>query len=183
MRAVRWMAGFGALVWLAGCTPVTGRQARLYEEGAPPPGTLVPIPDVSVSDLVAAARTLPGTERRVVETALAALDATGPQLDCSNFVVQVYATAGVDLPRTVREQLRRGVPVDLDALQPGDLVFFAFAHHPADHVGIYAGRGRVVHVSAATRRVQLAPLGAAPFVSAWAAGRRVCGPPGSEPRT
>ena len=182
MRAVRGITGL-LVVWLAGCTPVNGRHARFYEEGSARPGTLVPIPEVTVSELAAEARTLPGAERCIVEAALAALDATGPQLDCSSFVVQVFATAGVDLPRTVREQLRCGAPVELDALQPGDLVFFAFAHHPADHVGIYAGRGRVVHVSAAARRVQLAPLGAVPFGSAWAAGRRVSLAPRSEPRT
>ncbi len=182
MRAVWAIMGL-SIVCLAGCTAVTGRQARAYEEGAAAPGTQVAIPEVSVSELAADARALPGPERRVVEAALGALDATGPQLDCSSFVVQVFATAGVDLPRTVREQLRRGVPVELDALQPGDLVFFAFAHRPADHVGIYAGRGRVVHVSTAARRVQLAPLGAAPFVSAWAAGRRVVPAGVSAPRT
>jgi cell wall-associated NlpC family hydrolase len=159
-----------AFVCAAGCTPITVRQARVWEAGG---AVQTGEPDVVVPELVSAARTLAEPERQVVESALAALDQSEPGLDCSSFVVRVFASAGVALPRTVREQLRVGAPVEPSDLRPGDLVFFAFERRPADHVGIYAGNGRVVHVSASARRVQLADLAAPPFTTAWVASRRV----------
>ena len=39
-----------------------------------------------------------------------------------------------------------GQPVSRDALQPGDLVFFANTFHPGmSHNGIYIGGGKFVH--------------------------------------
>jgi cell wall-associated NlpC family hydrolase len=163
-----WVAW--VLVCAAGCTPITARQARVWEAGG---AVQAGEPDAAVPELVNAARTLAEPERQVVEAALAAVETTEPGLDCSNFVVRIYAAAGVALPRTVREQLRVGEAVEPSDLRPGDLVFFAFARRPADHVGIYAGNGRVVHVSASAGRVQLADLAAPPFTTAWVASRRV----------
>jgi len=167
-----WVVVVCGVAIVAGCSPITTRQVRVWERGgsvaSPPAAT-----DAAVPQLATAARQLPAPQRGIVETALAALDASEPGLDCSSFVLRVYSGAGIALPRTVREQLRVGTAVDAAELRPGDLVFFAFARRPADHVGIYAGDGRVVHVSASTRRVQLADLAQAPFVSAWVASRRV----------
>jgi cell wall-associated NlpC family hydrolase len=159
-----------ALLCAAGCTPITTRQARVWEAGG---SVQAGEPDAAVPELVSAARTLAEPERQVVEAALAALDTSEPGLDCSSFVVRVYGQAGITLPRTVREQLRAGEAVTAPEMRPGDLVFFAFVRQPADHVGIYAGNGRVVHVSASARRVQLADLAAPPFSTAWVASRRV----------
>jgi cell wall-associated NlpC family hydrolase len=155
----------------AGCTPITTRQARIWEDGGrveSPPA----VADAQVPELVAAAHELPHPMRQVVEAALAALDTQEPGLDCSLFVQRVYAAAGVSLPRTAREQLRTGRAVTAEELRAGDLVFFAFSRRPVDHVGIYAGAGRVVHMSASARRVQLADLAAAPFAAAWVGTRR-----------
>src|SRR5262245_17408858 len=136
----------GALA-LAGCTPVTGRNTQRWESGqwslADSTASVASVPE-----LVEHSKALPGTQRSVVENALAAIDAVDPGLDCSSFVQRVYAVAGVPVPRTVREQLAAGTPVTGEPLRPGDLVFFAFSRRPADHVGIYTGRGRIVHVSA-----------------------------------
>lgn len=66
--------------------------------------------------------------------------ATG--LDCSGFVQQVYEDLGVSLPRVSRDQARAGVPVaDLSLAQPGDLIAYG---EPVDHIGIYAGNGRMI---------------------------------------
>jgi cell wall-associated NlpC family hydrolase len=159
----------------SGCTPITARQARVREAGG---AVRVPAAgaDATVPELAARASSLPGTRRQVLESALAALDASEPGLDCSSFVVRVYAGSGIGLPRTVREQVRAGAAVAPAELRPGDLVFFAFARRPADHVGIYAGSGRFVHVAASTRRVQLADLATPPFASAWVASRRILPP-------
>lgn len=68
-------------------------------------------------------------------------------IDCSAFVQRVYdAVFAVGLPRTTRSQVRVGRSVDLDELQPGDLVFFRPPSSPR-HVGIYLSGGRFAHAS------------------------------------
>jgi cell wall-associated NlpC family hydrolase len=73
--------------------------------------------------------------------------ATG--FDCSGFVQHVYAEHGIRLPRVSRDQARAGtaLPADLEALQPGDLMFFASRGTRINHVAIYAGDGRILHAS------------------------------------
>jgi peptidoglycan DL-endopeptidase CwlO len=66
--------------------------------------------------------------------------ATG--LDCSGLVQHVYREAGIELPRVSRDQARAGRPVaSLAEARPGDLVAFG---SPVDHIGIYAGDGKMV---------------------------------------
>lgn len=70
-------------------------------------------------------------------------------VDCSGFVKIVYRNVfDIELPRTTRDQAKRGKPVSFRELQPGDLVFF---HPPeyARHVGIYLSRFKFVHASKA----------------------------------
>lgn len=45
-------------------------------------------------------------------------------MDCSGFVQTAYKSIGVELPRIAGDQYRAGTPVQRNALQPGDLVFF-----------------------------------------------------------
>ena len=69
--------------------------------------------------------------------------ATG--FDCSGFVQQVYADLGVRLPRVSIDQSREGVPVaSLDEARPGDLVFWNGNGSRPNHIGIYAGEGRML---------------------------------------
>ena len=65
--------------------------------------------------------------------------------DCSGLAVYAYAHAGVEIPRTAQEQQRAARPVSIEALSPGDLVFFRIRSRHVNHVGIYAGDGRFVH--------------------------------------
>jgi cell wall-associated NlpC family hydrolase len=63
-------------------------------------------------------------------------------LDCSGLTKVVYQQLGVDLPRVSRDQAKVGTKVDsIEDARPGDLVFF---DEPVDHVGIYAGNGKMV---------------------------------------
>lgn len=78
-------------------------------------------------------------------------------IDCSALVQRVFAESfRLTLPRTTRQQVRRGEPVDRDALRPGDLVFFR-PPGPYHHVGIYVGEGRFLHAST-SRGVKLSAL-------------------------
>ena len=63
-------------------------------------------------------------------------------LDCSGLVQRTYGDLGIQLPRVAADQAKMGTPVDsLAAAQPGDLVAFG---DPVDHIGIYAGDGKMV---------------------------------------
>jgi hypothetical protein len=63
-------------------------------------------------------------------------------LDCSGLVQRAYADLGIQLPRVAADQARQGTPVaSLADAKPGDLVAFG---SPVDHIGIYAGNGKMV---------------------------------------
>ncbi|WP_245992689.1 NlpC/P60 family protein [Prauserella muralis] len=74
--------------------------------------------------------------------------ATGPsEFDCSGLTSWSYAQAGVTIPRTSRQQWGAGKPVSLDALLPGDLLFYDDGTgNPSNihHVGMYVGEGKMV---------------------------------------
>lgn len=74
--------------------------------------------------------------------------ATGPsEFDCSGLTSWSYARASITIPRTSREQWTAGKSVSLDALQPGDLLFYDDGTgNPGaiHHVGMYVGDGRMV---------------------------------------
>ncbi len=71
----------------------------------------------------------------------------GPSgFDCSGFTSFVYRQLGYSLNRVANDQLKNGIPVNKNELQPGDLVLFkrpgnSYVHH----VGIYAGNGMMIH--------------------------------------
>jgi cell wall-associated NlpC family hydrolase len=63
--------------------------------------------------------------------------------DCSGLVLYVYAQVGVQLSHGATDQQRASKPVPLNALQPGDLVFYGNASY-SYHVAIYVGGGQVI---------------------------------------
>ncbi len=82
--------------------------------------------------------------------------------DCSGLVVYAHERAGLEVPRTAEEQRHAAHPVPLDAVLPGDVVFFRtrfhFNGHHIDHVGIYAGKGRFIHAPRSGATVSYASL-------------------------
>ncbi len=68
-------------------------------------------------------------------------------VDCSGFVMTAYRDLfAVRLPRTTKAQVKAGVSIVQDQLQPGDLVFFR-PPYKTRHVGIYLGSGEFAHAS------------------------------------
>lgn len=59
--------------------------------------------------------------------------------DCSGFVMSVYAAFGVSLPHSSAAMRSVGYGVDVNAMQPGDIVCYS------GHVGIYAGNGMIIN--------------------------------------
>ena len=85
--------------------------------------------------------------------------AAGPHsFDCSGLVQWAYKQAGLNVPRTSYEQASAGTPVDIAALQPGDVVSF----YGGSHTGIYIGGGNIVHASTSSQPVKIAPLNSMP---------------------
>lgn len=75
----------------------------------------------------------------------------GPNsFDCSGLTKYVYKHFGYTLNRGATSQLKNGVVVSKEDLQPGDLVFFnseGTGIDRATHVGIYIGNGEFLHAS------------------------------------
>lgn len=79
--------------------------------------------------------------------------------DCSGLVHYAATRAGLrEVPRTVAEQYRAAQRVRLDALKPGDILFFHFGYVRPTHDGIYIGHGQFVHAPRTGGRVRRASL-------------------------
>lgn len=81
--------------------------------------------------------------------------------DCSGLISYVYrGAAGLLLPRTTGEMSRiGGGAVRRDALQTGDLLFFATSGgRRVSHAAIYVGEGRFVHAPSSGGTVRLDSL-------------------------
>lgn len=71
--------------------------------------------------------------------------------DCSGFTQSVMADNGVSISRTAGAQSQGGTSVDLDDIQPGDLLFYeGSGDYGIGHVSMYIGNGQVVHASSST---------------------------------
>jgi cell wall-associated NlpC family hydrolase len=94
--------------------------------------------------------------------------------DCSGLVIFAARSAGLDLPRTAKEQLGSGVHVGRREIEPGDLVFMRLAHKEL-HVGIAIGGERFIHAPASGGHVRIDSLARAPYSAGFIAARRVIG--------
>jgi cell wall-associated NlpC family hydrolase len=90
--------------------------------------------------------------------------AAGPDaFDCSGLTMASWAQGGVALPHSSGAQMGSGTPVSIDALQPGDLVFY---YSPVSHVGIYVGNGQLVHAANPGTGVQITSVSSMPISGA-----------------
>jgi cell wall-associated NlpC family hydrolase len=96
-------------------------------------------------------------------------EAAGVAFDCSGLAQWAWAQVGVVLPRNGQAQYDAGPQAPPgQALQPGDLIFFGPGPSEIDHVGIYAGGGRMIdapHTGAAVRLDTFDPTPGAPWGS------------------
>ncbi|WP_194789447.1 C40 family peptidase [Pseudomonas sp. UFMG81] len=100
--------------------------------------------------------------------------------DCSGLIGYVYRdAAGISLPRTTRDMIVMRAPsIDINALQSGDLVFFATnGGAQVSHAGIYVGEGRFVHAPSTGGTVRLDYLSSSYWAKAYLQAKRVL-PPG-----
>lgn len=81
---------------------------------------------------------------------------TPAAIDCSGYVMFVYAQFGIEMPHSVYQQSRLpfAEKIDLEDAVPGDIVVF----NDYSHNGIYAGNGNFYHAPQPGDRVKLAPI-------------------------
>lgn len=72
--------------------------------------------------------------------------AIAPNYDCSGLVQAAFAAAGIQLPRDAYQQEAFVAAIDLDQLQPGDLIFFGTVER-ITHVALHLGQGTYLHSS------------------------------------
>jgi cell wall-associated NlpC family hydrolase len=92
--------------------------------------------------------------------------AAGPSaFDCSGLTMYCYAQIGIFMPHAATAQQQMSTPVPINALLPGDLVFFG-GPGASYHVGIYAGGGSMIHAPHTGDVVRYGSIG-----GAWIGGR------------
>jgi peptidoglycan DL-endopeptidase CwlO len=106
--------------------------------GAPKP--VVNIPDFPAPSPGAATAVAAAKSQLGVPYVFAAAT-PGVAFDCSGLTMWAWGRAGVSMAHFARSQYEAFPHVPLDALQPGDLVFFYSDIH---HVGIYIGGGLMI---------------------------------------
>lgn len=74
--------------------------------------------------------------------------------DCSGLTMWAYHRVGVALPHRAASQAMVGRRISRWQLRPGDLLFF----RGYGHVGMYVGRGRMVHAPESGRHVEVITL-------------------------
>lgn len=72
-------------------------------------------------------------------------------VDCSGLIQLCYRSVGINLPRDAGQQYTCGnlvaVPSFLQALRPGDALFFIDYSGKVDHVALFLGSGNILHAT------------------------------------
>jgi cell wall-associated NlpC family hydrolase len=89
--------------------------------------------------------------------------------DCSGLVRWAYLRVGVDLPHNSYALYGQGRRVSEARMAPGDILFF----EGLGHVGLYLGRGRMVHAPETGRNVEVVRLAGSNYGSRLVGARRV----------
>ncbi|NVK21554.1 MAG: C40 family peptidase [Kangiellaceae bacterium] len=77
--------------------------------------------------------------------------------DCSGLVFFTHINAGDKIPRSSFAQLDASKPIDIEELQPGDLLFYRINSKPS-HVGIYIGDKMFIHAPSSGKKVSVASM-------------------------
>jgi len=89
--------------------------------------------------------------------------------DCSGLVYWAYGRLGIELPHSSYALYDQGRRIARSRMKAGDLLFFS----GRGHVGIYIGRGRMVHAPHSGTRVQVVRLARSSYGARLVSVRRV----------
>jgi cell wall-associated NlpC family hydrolase len=89
--------------------------------------------------------------------------------DCSGLVYWAYGRLGIDVPHSSYALYDRGRWVARSRMKAGDVLFFS----GLGHVGIYIGRGRMVHAPHSGTNVQVVRLRGSSYGGRLAGVRRL----------
>lgn len=89
---------------------------------------------------------------------------TGPTYDCSGLVISAWGAAGVSLSGSSGSMYASLPHVPLDAVQPGDLIFYGAGG--SSHVALYVGGGTIIDASSSQGAVQERPIWGSPMGAA-----------------
>ncbi|WP_085994062.1 C40 family peptidase [Oceanobacillus senegalensis] len=80
--------------------------------------------------------------------------------DCSGLSYAAHKANGYRIPRDAGDQAKAGKPIPLDAIRPGDLLFFAYEKGKGriHHVGISTGDGKMIHAPQTGKGVEIISL-------------------------
>jgi len=146
--AVGWSL-LGASFLLTGCQTTSRAPAPSRTAAPAAKKEVTPLPSTPSRRTISPVAWKTEAERWIgVKYRKGGQDRTG--IDCSGLTARMYQTvAGVNLPRTTKDQAASGNLVSRTDLRPGDLVFFiTLKDRIVDHVGIYLGDTKFVHASA-----------------------------------
>ena len=127
--------------------------------------------------VVTSAEPVPTMGARAAQVALKAVgvpyrwggESPSSGFDCSGLVRWAYGRVGVDLPHSSYALYGEGRRIAESRLEPGDLLFF----EGLGHVGLYLGRGRMVHAPQTGRDVEVVRLDGSNYGSRLIGARRV----------
>lgn len=92
--------------------------------------------------------------------------------DCSGLTMTVYQLNGLDLPRHSGDQFETGIPVALEELQPGDLIFFhTRGNGKISHVGIFVGDDQFIHAAGKGKNIRRDSLSSTYYRTHYVGGR------------
>jgi cell wall-associated NlpC family hydrolase len=139
-----------------------GPAAAIVDEGSRGPNAVVPSPTRG---------------ERAVKIALEAVgtpyrwggESPSTGFDCSGLVRWAYGRVGVDLPHNSYALYGEGRRVPDAGMQAGDILFF----EGLGHVGLYLGRGRMVHAPQTGRNVEVIRLASTNYGARLIGARRV----------
>ena len=88
--------------------------------------------------------------------------------DCSGLVRWAYGRVGVDLPHSRTRSTARVDACRESGMEAGDILFF----EGLGHVGLYLGRGRMVHAPQTGRNVEVVRLASTNYGARLVGARR-----------
>lgn len=98
------------------------------------------------------------------------------KFSCATFIDFIFKQNGADLA-TYNEDymLKLGVAVPMDQIQKGDLFFFDVDksdNNPADHIGIYLGNNKLLHMADPQQNIVISDMTAKPYYTENFVGAR-----------